>query len=357
MQPTILFLKAAPTVATASPAQLEAGNYRKKKIRFQGLLISIENPKGSARSGVDPDGHPWRIEMKYDYGYIRGTLGVDGDHVDCYIGPDATAENAYIVHQRKAGKWDQYDEDKVMLGFPSEAGARDAYLAHYDDPRFLGPITVMPMDEFKAKVMTTLGRPRMLKAVLFAKATDYSSRLQSLLDRHHPGDNAAQENMRMPLTELADRAVESSEQYRAEPFVSPVDERRVIFLGLGRPLTQEALRRANLPVICLDFDVPIHSYTSGWQGETVIPDPLTDGARAAIQELRTRYRVFVNSARCATPAGRAAVADYLERNGIEVDEVTEHKPPAIAYVDDLAVPFQGDWAAVIARIDEKGRTA
>lgn len=160
----------APTAATATQAQLEAGNYRKPKRRFQGLLISIENRKGSVRSGVDPNGHEWRTKMHCDYGYIRGSLGVDGDQVDCYVGPDKDADTAYVVHQRKAGKWTEFDEDKVMLGFTSEDAAKSAYLKQYDDPRFLGPITAMPMDEFKRKVLATFDRPKMIKAILFFKA-------------------------------------------------------------------------------------------------------------------------------------------------------------------------------------------
>ncbi len=176
MSAHILFLK-APTAAQATPAQLAAGNYRKKHLTFQGLDISIENPKGSVRSGTDRDGHPWRTEMRYDYGYIRGSKGVDGDHVDCYVGPNQEATHAYIVHQRKADNWQAFDEDKVMLGFDSEADAKQAYLLHYDDPRFLGPITAMPMEAFKAKVLATKDRPRMIKAVLFLKAALSEARL------------------------------------------------------------------------------------------------------------------------------------------------------------------------------------
>lgn len=159
-----------------TPAQIEAGNYKKRHIRFQGLEISIENPSGSVRKGVDRDGHEWRTKMTHAYGYIRGSKGVDKDHVDCYIGPNPDASHAYIVHQRKAGQWDRYDEDKVMLGFDTEAQARAAYLKHYDDPRFLGPVTAMPMDEFKRKVMATANSPKIIKAfpdherALFLKA-------------------------------------------------------------------------------------------------------------------------------------------------------------------------------------------
>ncbi|HET8550890.1 MAG TPA: hypothetical protein VFM97_00250 [Gammaproteobacteria bacterium] len=174
----MLFLK-APT-----PAQAEAGNYKKKHIRFRGLDISIENPKGSVRSGVDPDGHEWRQKMHCAYGYIRRTEGVDGDHVDVYIGPDEDAENVYIVHQRKAGDWKAYDEDKCMLGFATLADAKRAYLRQYDDPRFLGPVTVMPFEDFKDKALATFEKPAMIKsAVNRARLPQVGDRVEFDSDR------------------------------------------------------------------------------------------------------------------------------------------------------------------------------
>ncbi len=117
-------------------------------LTFQGLEIAVENKKGSVRSGVDKSGKPWRTEMKAPYGYVVGTEGADGDEVDVYVGPVADAENAYVVHQRKEdGK--TYDEDKVMLGFSSEEDARKMYLAHYNSPKFLGPVSTIPMPRFK----------------------------------------------------------------------------------------------------------------------------------------------------------------------------------------------------------------
>ena len=155
MSPKILFLKALPT-----PAQAEAGNYPKRKIAWHGLTISIENEAGSVRKG-----NGWRTKMLYPYGYINSTEAVDGDQVDVYLGPDESADTVYVVHQRRYGDWARYDEDKAMLQFESEAAARSAYLKHYDDPRFLGPITAMPVAEFVEKARATNGAPKMIKAI------------------------------------------------------------------------------------------------------------------------------------------------------------------------------------------------
>ena len=117
----------------------------------QGLPIAIENRKGSVRSGVDADGKPWRTEMHHPYGYLKGTRGADGEEVDVYVGPKKDAPHAFVVHQHKhTGKG--YDEDKVMLGFKDEEAARKAYLKHYDDPKFLGPISKVHIERLKALI-------------------------------------------------------------------------------------------------------------------------------------------------------------------------------------------------------------
>lgn len=133
--------------------------------RWQGLEIAIENEKGSIRSGKKPDGTMWHTKMLHPYGEITDTEGADGDPVDVFVGPHlASAKSVYVVHQRKVGDWKAYDEDKCMLGFLSLEEARRAFLANYDDPRFLGPITTMTVPEFVRKVKRSDGQ--MLKALV-----------------------------------------------------------------------------------------------------------------------------------------------------------------------------------------------
>lgn len=114
----------------------------------QGIPISIENRKGSVRKGTDKDGNEWRTKMKFPYGYIPRTRGVDGEPVDCYVGPVKEAPNAYVVHQHKEDGTG-YDEDKVMLAFQNKKQAKEAFLEHYDSPKFLGPISEVPIDRLK----------------------------------------------------------------------------------------------------------------------------------------------------------------------------------------------------------------
>lgn len=133
---------------------------------FQGLKISIENRKGSVRRGKDKDGSEWKTKMRAPYGYIRMTIGQDEEHVDCYVGPNENAKNAYIINQ-KDNITGRMDEQKVMLGYDSPEEAKEAFLQHYDDPRFFGSMTSMPMEEFKKKVLKTRrGGKRILAGLL-----------------------------------------------------------------------------------------------------------------------------------------------------------------------------------------------
>lgn len=130
-------------------AQKEAGNYKKGHLKLQGLDIALENPKGSTRSGTDKDGNEWQSTMAHDYGYIKRTLGADGDHVDVFIGDQPDSETVYVVDQvdPKTGK---FDEHKVMMGFADEQAAQAGYLANYEKGwKGLGSIKAMPVEEFK----------------------------------------------------------------------------------------------------------------------------------------------------------------------------------------------------------------
>lgn len=127
---------------------------------------------------------------------------------------------------------------------------------------------------------------------------------------------------------------------------------RILETSRAEAPTLEAigLERA-IETICLDFDGVLHSYVSGWRGETVIQDPPIHGTDRAVARLRERYRVVIHSARCGSPEGRAAVEAWLAQHGIEVDEVCEHKPPAKVYIDDRGLRFDGDWDEVMRAVD------
>lgn len=132
-----------------SEAHAEAGNYPKGKVHMHGFQVTLENPKGSTRSGTDPSGKSWSVKMKHDYGYINRTVGKDGDHLDVFIGPDPHAELVYVVDQQEPSTG-KFDEHKCMLGFTTEADAKAAYLSNYEDNwKGLKKITALTMPQFK----------------------------------------------------------------------------------------------------------------------------------------------------------------------------------------------------------------
>lgn len=99
----------------------------------------------------------------------------------------------------------------------------------------------------------------------------------------------------------------------------------------------------NKPTIILDFDGVIHSYLSGWQGTSDIPDPPVQDVDKYIQKLREDFEVVVFSSRCSSEEGVEAIRNYLEEHNIEVDQVVENKVPALLSVDDRAINFDGEW--------------
>lgn len=129
-------------------AQKEAGNYKKGHVKIDGYDVTIENPKGSVRRGTDASGKQWEQEMQNTYGYIRGTEGVDGDHIDVFFSEDPSQGDVFVVDQ--VNKDGSFDEHKVMYGFPDIESARKAYLSNYEDGwQGLGAITPVSKDEFK----------------------------------------------------------------------------------------------------------------------------------------------------------------------------------------------------------------
>lgn len=109
--------------------------------------------------------------------------------------------------------------------------------------------------------------------------------------------------------------------------------------------------RSPRPTVVFDFDGVIHSYKSGWKGETVIPDSPVPGIREAISHIRLAgYAVVVVSTRCRTEEGKKAVADWLAENEIEVDFVSKEKPPAVCYIDDRAICFDGNPGSLMEKI-------
>ena len=142
----------AETETEPTEAQKKAGNYKKGHLSFGGYDFTVETPKGTTRSGKDEQGKPWSVTMHDTYGYILGKIGVDGDHIDMFINDAADLDtfdgNVFVVDQVNPATG-EFDEHKVMYGYPDEAAATKAYLSNYSKGwKGLGKVTSVPKSTF-----------------------------------------------------------------------------------------------------------------------------------------------------------------------------------------------------------------
>jgi hypothetical protein len=123
----------AEVETSPTEAQKKAGNYKMGHVKVGAFDVTIENPKGSERSGTDANGKKWSVKMNNTYGYIRGTEGVDGDHIDVFLAEDMDKwDGKYVFVVDQYNPDGTFDEHKVMLGFNSMEEARSAYLSNYE---------------------------------------------------------------------------------------------------------------------------------------------------------------------------------------------------------------------------------
>lgn len=190
------------TEINPSDAQKESGNYKKGHIKFGGYDYTIENPKGSTRSGKDADGKEWKVTMHDTYGYIRGKFSKDGDHLDMFINDKADLDNwngdVFVVDQVNPDG--SFDEHKVMYGYDSMDDAKKAYLANYSDGwQGLGNITGVSKDEFD-KWLDTSNR----KLKPFADYAKVKFSLKSIPVRFEAGKKLSDEEKKEVLSTLKD---------------------------------------------------------------------------------------------------------------------------------------------------------
>lgn len=141
------------------------------------------------------------------------------------------------------------------------------------------------------------------------------------------------------------------------------------------------------PILCLDFDGVVHSYTSGWKGVEFVADPPVPGALEFIVKALPHFEVHIFSSRSGQRGGRAAMKNWLlnqylglsrakasapewwvrhvDQEGILNDGVwpeaasrsayrlvhaelrwPSEKPPAFVTIDDRAITFDGTWPSI-----------
>ena len=104
------------------------------------------------------------------------------------------------------------------------------------------------------------------------------------------------------------------------------------------------------PTVVFDFDGVIHSYKSGWKGDAVVADPPTEGINFAIYDLQKDFEIVIVSSRCRSEEGRNAIIKWCNQNGIYFDKVMAEKPPAVCYIDDRAICFDGNSSSLPEKV-------
>lgn len=102
------------------------------------------------------------------------------------------------------------------------------------------------------------------------------------------------------------------------------------------------------PRIVVDFDGVLHSYSTGWVDAETIPDPPVPGAQSWVDDMLTAgWDVVIVSTRAREPGGRRAIVEWLLRHEFAVGLKVQHdKPPALVYLDDRAMRFDGSWPSL-----------
>ena len=217
---------------------LSKGRKLQGRLTFQGLPVSIENRAGSRRYWYDPnaDEHG-STKMKYPYGYIRGTLGTDGDAVDVFVGPNNTSTKVFVITQMKRPHFKKIDEQKVMLGFDSAAEAKKAYLSHYNDPKFFGSMKEMNIEEFKNKLSSTKGK--LIKHLFFDDASATIHTCTPVAG----GYNVSKSTVEM-LKGLSSRMLSAMNSLRREESAPVVDSgEEVMEVAMAVPMLAQAVAR------------------------------------------------------------------------------------------------------------------
>lgn len=146
-----------PTVAPISAVLGPVDPTKHPKMKVSGMLLSIENPRGTIRQGQNLDGTNWSQKMPHHYGFIRGVTGADGDELDCFVGPNLMSDKVFVVNQNDPASG-EFDEHKVMLGFDSLEEATAAYHSSYStDWQGFGDAIELGMDNFKHWLKSTDG--------------------------------------------------------------------------------------------------------------------------------------------------------------------------------------------------------
>lgn len=278
--------------------QINAGNYPKGHVSLNGLDVTIENPRGSTRTGVQ-EGKPWQVKMQNPYGYIRKTEGADGDHMDVYLGDHITKQSPVFVIDQIDPKTKQFDEHKVIYGARGYAEAKDIYDNHFSDksgPNRRGSITKMPLDEFKDWIKGDTTQPLKFKEASQNKTVNFAEDMLSetkALTRlaHQKGFKDIDDFAKNDAEEFRISTEKWRNQHPIEQFVQPTEQPK-----MGTEIPKEGIQQPK-------EETNVTEATQAEQKQTEQPQaPI----RAAVETL-VKYRRFAQQAHLGIQLDKAIV--------------------------------------------------
>lgn len=339
-------------------AQKEAGNYRKGHVTIQGLEIAIENPAGSERAGVDPNGKKWSVIMPAHYGYVKRTKAPDGDNFDVYIGKDTDSDLVFIVDQldTETGK---FDECKGILGCKDAEEARELYCKGFSDgkgPDRIGAITELSMDAFKkwlreGDTMKPVSNAILESSVENSETIEYEGWLLSFGEYSHGWSGMAQkkdgESLRIRgWVETRDKIISTLESM--VDGWTKIKERG----GLEKDFFGEEIPPDSW--IGFDLDGTLAEYDGVWKGYDHIGEPvplMMDLLKRYIAEGKT---VKIFTARASDPKAIPHIKAWLKEHGLGDLEVTNIKDHGmIKLYDDRAAKVIPNMGVVLEKADTK----
>lgn len=118
----------------------------------------------------------------------------------------------------------------------------------------------------------------------------------------------------------------------------------------------------NKRILCIDFDGVLHSYSSGWKGASIIPDPPVEGAMRFLWDAAEHFELHIFSSRSSQLGGVSAMRRWLREHFLKhwaadrthaEDILAEirwplEKPAAFLSIDDRAICFEGVWPDIEA---------
>jgi len=149
------------------------------------------------------------------------------------------------------------------------------------------------------------------------------------------------------------------------PMDSVSTSKKPLKVGYPNESTNLVNRENGIPKrVMVDFDGVIHSYEKGYQDGNIY-GTLNPGTREALEKLKDDgFEIVVFTARVSPKTRDDAgggkgdtwkeqylkIADWLMKNNIPFKDITSEKLAAVAYIDDRAIHFDGDWEDVIQKL-------